>query len=144
MVTQPAPVIPQAPITPVAGTTATPFGSNQLAQSINTTVQQILAFDQNAQGNAANGYIKFQNGLIVQWATGTATTATGTLTQTITFPTPFITSVYAVDVSTNQTAGTSAVGQYSRVSNTLENVVVQSITPTSGSTISPTIIAIGV
>ena len=67
-----------------------------------------------ASSNAANGYIKFSNGLIIQW--GVVTAPTTETTYSLTFPVSFASTCYSVNVSADlSTHGSTVTYAYANI-----------------------------
>ncbi len=96
-------------------------------------------------GNLAeNGWIKFANGLIVQWGTGAASTAEEA--QTITLPIAFPGKCLCVHVSSKLSAGVNADAWYQIISQSATKLVVMKQQSVPGNTdpVAPVFFAIGI
>lgn len=91
---------------------------------------------------SANGYQRFPSGLILQWVSGTATTAEGTqvLSLPIAFPNA---AIFAVAGSIGVGLGSDSTGQLVSFNTTSVTVMVNGWTSTFGSNVTPNALVIG-
>jgi hypothetical protein len=104
MATPPEKIFPQQPVTPVAGIHTKGLHDNALAQSVNTSINQIIDYLGDNLNNPAGftnpGYFEI-GGLIIQWLTGPTDPADNSEpTHALTWPKPFPNALLTVQLST--------------------------------------------
>lgn len=86
--------------------------ANELISASQANILQNFSFLGDMTGNASTGYYKLPNGLILQWGNYIVTGGTTSGQPTITFPTPFISACYVVDMFL-QISSSNDGGKYS-------------------------------